>query len=255
MQAIAGFVDSRSAYTFGHSMGVASLAEATARRLGLADSEAIVVRRAGLLHDLGRAGVPIGIWDKNGSLTEQEWERMKRHPSLTELVLARSGALGHLGTLAGLHHERLDGSGYRRVSGPFLSTGAKVLAAADVYQTKTESRPHRAALTPDAAAEVVRRQAREGLLDGDVVRALLTATGHRAQPRKRELPAGLTEREVEVLRLAVKGLSNRQMAEVLYVSPKTVDNHIQHIYEKIGVSTRVGATLFALQHDLENEAP
>ena len=255
LQAIAGFVDSRSAYTFGHSMGVASLAEAAARGLGLAESEAVVLRRAGLLHDLGRAGVPIGLWDKAGPLTEHEWERMKQHPALTELVLARSGALGHLGTLAGLHHERLDGSGYRRVSGSFLSTGAMILAAADVYQTKTESRPHRAAWTPDAAAEEVRRDAREGVLDSDVVRAVLDAAGHRAPPRKRERPAGLTEREAEVLRLAVSGLSNRKMAEVLSVSPKTVGNHLQHIYEKIGVSSRVGATLFVLKHDLGNVAP
>lgn len=255
LQAVAGFVDSRSAYTFGHSIGVASLAEATARRLGMAESEAVVLRRAGLLHDLGRAGVPIGLWDKAGPLTEQEWERMKRHPALTELVLAHSGALGHLGTLAGMHHERLDGSGYRRVSGPFLSTGAMVLAAADVYQTKAESRPHREAWTLDAAAEEIRRQAREGVLDSDVVRAVLDAAGHRAPPRKRELPAGLTEREAEVLRLAVNGLSNRQMAEVLYVSPKTVGNHLQHIYEKIGVSSRVGATLFALKYDLGKDAP
>lgn len=255
LQAIAGFVDARSAYTFGHSVGVASLAEAAARGLGLAEGEAVVLRRAGLLHDLGRAGVPIGLWDNTGPLTEHEWERMKQHPALTELVLARSGALGHLGTLAGLHHERLDGSGYRRVSGSFLSTGAMILAAADVYQTKTESRPHRAAWTLDAAAEELRRQAREGVLDRDVVRAVLDAAGHRAPPRKRELPAGLTEREAEVLRLAVSGLSNRQMAEVLYVSPKTVGNHLQHIYEKIGVSSRVGATLFALKHDLGNVAP
>ncbi len=250
MEAIAGFVDSRSAYTFGHSAGVASLAETAARGLGLGESEAAEIRRAGLLHDLGRAGVPIGIWDKPDPLTEWEWARMQRHPSLTELVLARSAALGHLGTLAGLHHERLDGSGYRRLSGPFLSTGGMILAAADLYQTKTEPRPHREALTPDAAADEVQRQARAGLLDPEVVSALLDATGHRARPRKHELPAGLTEREGEVLRLLVNGLSNRQMAERLYVSPKTVGNHIEHIYDKIGVSTRVGATLFVLQHDL-----
>ena len=90
LQAIAGFVDARSAYTFGHSVGVASLAEAAARGLGLAEGEAVVLRRAGLLHDLGRAGVPIGLWDKTGPLTEHEWERIKQHPALTELVLARS---------------------------------------------------------------------------------------------------------------------------------------------------------------------
>jgi DNA-binding NarL/FixJ family response regulator len=86
------------------------------------------------------------------------------------------------------------------------------------------------------------------------VAAVLAATGHVPPPRKRELPAGLSEREVEVLRLAVRGLSNRQIAEALVVAPKTVGHHIQHIYDKIGVSTRVGATLFALQHGLVQDA-
>ena len=83
-----------------------------------------------------------------------------------------------------------------------------------------------------------------------VVEAVLTAGGHPAPPIRSVRPAGLSEREVEVLRLVIRGLSNRQMAEALFVSPKTVDHHIQHIYDKIGVSTRVGATLFALQHGL-----
>ena len=94
---------------------------------------------------------------------------MKEHPSLTELVLARSGALGHLGTLAGLHHERLDGSGYRGVSASFLPVAAQILAAADAYHTKTEPRPYRAALTTDAAADDLRGDARLGKLDSEVV--------------------------------------------------------------------------------------
>jgi DNA-binding NarL/FixJ family response regulator len=175
---------------------------------------------------------------------------VKEHPSLTELVLARSGALSHLGTLAGLHHERLDGSGYRGVSASFLPVAAQILAAADAYHTKTEPRPYRASLTTDAAADDLRGDARLGKFDSHVVEAVLTAGGHPAPPIRSVRPAGLSEREVEVLGLVIQGLSNRQMAEALFVSPKTVDHHIQHIYDKIGVSTRVGATLFALQHGL-----
>jgi HD-GYP domain-containing protein (c-di-GMP phosphodiesterase class II) len=252
---VANFVDMRSVYTIGHSPRLASLAAATARGLGLSKQEITVVRQAGLLHDLGRAGVPVTTWDKMDALTPVDWERMRRHPSLTELVLARSSALGQLGTLAGLHHERLDGSGYRGVSAASLPVTARLLAAADAFQTKLEPRPHRAAMSPAAAAEEIQGQVTHGKLEGEIVAAMLAASGHQpAPPQKREWPAGLSEREVEVLRLAIQGLSNRQMAESLVVSPKTVGHHIERIYDKIGVSTRVGATLFALQHGLIPDA-
>jgi ATP/maltotriose-dependent transcriptional regulator MalT len=168
------------------------------------------------------------------------------------LVLVHSDALGHLGTLAGMHHERLDGSGYRGVPAASQPLTARILAAADAYQTRLEDRPHRRALTAEAAAEDLERQAEAGKLDREVTRSLLAASGHSSHSTEapKELPAGLSEREVEVLRLAVRGLSNRQIGEALYLSPKTVGHHIQHIYGKIGVSTRVGATLFALGHDL-----
>jgi len=247
---VANFVDMRSPYTVGHSVAVASLAEGTALALGLPATEALVLRQAGLLHDLGRAGVPVSTWNKAAPLTSEEWERMKRHPSMTEIVLARSSSLGHLGTLAGLHHEKLDGSGYRGLSAASLPLTARILAAADTFRSKMEPRPHRPALTLDLAAGEARRQGEQRKLDGDVIDALLRAAGHKPQAQKRPLPAGLSEREVEVLGLAVRGLSNRQIAEELFLAPKTVGHHLENIYSKIGVSTRVGATLFALQHGL-----
>jgi DNA-binding CsgD family transcriptional regulator len=180
---------------------------------------------------------------------------MKRHPSLTELVLAHSSALGHLGMLAGQHHERLDGSGYRGLTAASLPVTARILSVADAFEAKLESRPHRGAMTPEAAAQDVLRLSREGRLDGDVVLAVLAAAGQAQQSKRRANPAGLSDREVDVLGLAIRGLSNKQIAEVLFVSPKTVGHHIQHIYNKIGVSTRVGAALFALQHGLEGAFP
>lgn len=253
-ETIANFVDMRSQYTLRHSPRVASLSETAARKLGLSGTEAIAVRQAGLLHDLGRAGVPVVMWNKTVPLTGAEWERMQSHPALTELVLARSRALGPLGTLSGLHHERLDGSGYRGVRASFLPVAARILAVADAYQSKIEPRPHRQALEADEAAQSIRYQGQQGRLDGDVVDAVLEAAGQSLPHRKRQYPADLTEREVEVLQLAVRGLSNREMAETLAVSPKTVGHHIEHIYQKIGVSTRVGATLFALQHGLVEDS-
>jgi DNA-binding NarL/FixJ family response regulator len=149
-----------------------------------------------------------------------------------------------------MHHERLDGSGYRGMSAASLPVTARILAAADCYQTKLEARPYREPLAPEAAVGELLGQTRSGKLDSEVVDALLAATGQLSPPAKRDLPAGLSEREAEVLSLAVRGLSNRQIAEALVVSPKTVGHHLENIYSKIGVSTRVGATLFALQHGL-----
>jgi HD-GYP domain-containing protein (c-di-GMP phosphodiesterase class II) len=250
-RAIADFADLKSPYTIGHSSGVAELAAAAARRYGLADDDVVAVRRAGLLHDLGRVGVSAAIWGKPGPLTGGEWERVRLHPYYTERILARPGALAPLGALAALHHERLDGSGYHRcLPAALLPPAARILAAADAYHAMTEPRPHRPARAPEPAADELRREVRAGRLDADAANAVLGAAGHQAQPVRRAWAAGLSEREVEVLRLITRGLSNREMAQVLTISQKTVGHHIQHIYDKIGVSTRAAATLFAMQHDL-----
>jgi HD-GYP domain-containing protein (c-di-GMP phosphodiesterase class II) len=173
------------------------------------------------------------------------------HPYYTERVLARPGILAHLGAVASLHHERLDGSGYYRgFSASMLSPAARILAVADVYHAMTELRPHRPALTPEQAAEQLRREARAGRLDSEAVSHVLSAAGHKVRTTRRELVAGLSQREIEVLRLLARGHSKKQIAEHLFISEKTVSHHTQHIYTKIGVSTRAGAAIFAMEHDL-----
>jgi HD-GYP domain-containing protein (c-di-GMP phosphodiesterase class II)/DNA-binding CsgD family transcriptional regulator len=250
-EVMADFVDLKTPFTVGHSRGVAALASAAAKRCGLPETDVVALRRAGLLHDIGRVGVSAGIWGKAGPLTESEWERVRLHPYYTERVLSRSGALAPLGALAALHHERLDGSGYhRQVASAQLPPAARILAAADVYQALTEPRPHRPACTPDDAAAEVSREAQAGRLDHEAVQAVLSAAGHRVRATRRTWPGGLSEREVEVLRLIARGLSNRQMATTLVISEKTVSHHVQHIYDKLDVSTRAAATLFAMQHNL-----
>jgi HD-GYP domain-containing protein (c-di-GMP phosphodiesterase class II) len=248
-QALADFAAIKSPYTLGHSPGVAALASAAARISGLGAAEALALWRAGLLHDLGRVGISAGVWTKPGPLTAREWEQVRLHPYYTERILARPPAFATIGALAALHQERLDGSGYhRRLPASLLSPAARLLAAADVYRALLEPRPHRPARTPDAAAAELARATQAGGLDPDAVRCVLAAAGQQMKLARPARPAQLTERELEVLRLIARGHSIKQMAQQLTISPKTVDTHIQHIYEKIGVSTRAGATLFAIEH-------
>jgi HD-GYP domain-containing protein (c-di-GMP phosphodiesterase class II) len=247
--AIANFVDTKSPYTLGHAQAVAELAAAAAAQLVPADHVA-TVRRAGLVHDLGRLGVSNAIWDKPGPLGAGEWERVRLHPHLTERMLRQSEALAPLGAIAVQHRERLDGSGYPRgLSGAAISTPARILGAADAYQAMREPRPYRPQLSADEAAAELRMEAKAGRLDAEAVEAVLGAAGHRVS-RRRGGPAGLTAREVDVLRLLARGLSNREIAERLVISPKTVASHIEHIYVKIDASTRATASLFAMQHGL-----
>src|SRR5262249_45658636 len=135
----------------------------------------------GLVHDAGRVAVSAGIWNKPGPLTPDEVEQVRLHPYFTERVLARPPALQEIGRLGALHHERLDGSGYPRgAQARDLSTSARILAAADAYRRLTETRPHRSASSPDAAAERLEDEARAGRLDADAVAAVRTAAGHEA---------------------------------------------------------------------------
>jgi len=250
LEAIADFADLKSPYTISHSRAVASLAAEAGRRFGLPDRELPGLRRAALVHDLGRLGVSNAVWDKPGELSSAERERVRLHPYLTERMLASSAPLAPLGRLAAQHHERLDGSGYPQgLSADALGPAARLLAAADCYQAMTEPRPHRAALGPDDAERELRTEVRAGRLDGEAVSAVLAAAGHRVR-RRREFPAGLTPREVEVLGLVARGLTNRQIAERLVISRKTASNHVEHIYAKIGIRSRAAAGLFAAQHGL-----
>ena len=247
--AMAGFTDLGSPYLTGHSTGVAELAGAAAERCRMESEQQIAVRRAGLVHDLGRVAVHPRIWGKPGPLTADEWEEVRLHPYQTERILSRSEFFSALAPVAAAHHERLDASGYHRgVSGAELGLAARVVAAADVYHAMREPRPHREPLSPEAAAEELGREASAGQLDSDAVTAVIEAAGQQA-PRL-ERPAGLTEREAEVVTLLARGLLTKQIARELGISAKTADSHIQSAYRKVGVSTRAGATLFAIESGL-----
>ena len=206
------------------------------------------------MHDLGRLGVSNAVWDKRGELTRSELERVRLHPYLSERMLAFSPALAPLGAIAVQNHERLDGSGYPRgLSGDAITPMGRILAAADCYHAMTELRPHRPARSAEEAAAEVRAEVAAGRLDGRAVDAVLRAAGHRVR-RQREWPAGLTSREVEVLRLLARGLSNKKIAEQLTISRKTAGSHIEHIYTKIDASNRAQASLFAMRHGLMSDS-
>jgi HD-GYP domain-containing protein (c-di-GMP phosphodiesterase class II) len=248
--AVADYVDLKSPYFLGHSANVADLAAAAARRLGLPAADVREGRRAALVHNFGRLGVSNAIWDKCGKLGAGEWERVRMHPYLTERMLRQSPVLTPFGALAAQHCERMDGSGYPRGSrGPAIPLPARILGAAVAYQAMCEPRPHRPARAPELAVAELRGEVRAGRLDGDAVEAIVAAAGHRSR-RWPEQPAGLTPREVEVLRLVAQGMSTKDIAATLGITPKTAGNHIERIYGKIGVKNRAEASLFAVHQGL-----
>jgi DNA-binding NarL/FixJ family response regulator len=181
-------------------------------------------------------------------------ELVRLHAYHSERILSRSPALAPLASTAGMHHERQDGSGYhRQVRAAAIPMEARILAAADVYNALTQARPHRPARSADEAAAMVTSEAKAGRLDREAVGAVLAAAGQVSPKHRRGWPCDLTDREVQVLRLVARGLSTREVARQLVISPKTADHHVQHVYAKIGVSTRASATLFAVEHELLRE--
>ena len=247
--AIAHFTDLKCRYTRGHSTGVAALASAAGKQLGLDEATQRCLSRAGLVHDVGRVAVTAAIWDKAEPLTDTERERIRMHTYVGERVLSRATGLSAVAEIAALAHERLDGSGYhRRLPAAACSPAARVLAAADVYQALREDRPHRAAFAAERAADELTAMSKAGLLCPEAVHAVLACAGH--ESRAPERLAGLTEREVEVLRLVARGLTNQEVAVQRGLSTTTAGPHVQHVLEKLGVTTRSAATMIAMHKGL-----
>jgi len=202
----ADFIDLKSPFMSGHSRRAAQLATDAAQVLGFSGDEVAQVRRAALVHDFGTTAAPKSIWDKPGTLTKAEFDRVELHPMLTEQMLRRSRALAVLNPVASAHHEKSDGSGYhKRVRAIAVDPGARVLAAAEICVGMTTDRADREACSAEQAA-------------------------------------------AELRGLASRGLTTQQTAVRLSIPPKTTDHHIQHIYGKIGVSTRAAAALWGTQH-------
>jgi HD-GYP domain-containing protein (c-di-GMP phosphodiesterase class II) len=256
LRVIGDFADMTIPYTVGHSATVAELAAAAGEQAGLDAEACLTLRRAGLVHNVGRVALTASIWNKPGPLSRDEQEKVRLYPYYTERVLQRPELLRSLGEIASRQQERLDGSGYPRgAAAGELSPSDRILAAANAYQAMIEPRPHRPAHSRTQAAELLRHEVSAGRLDATAVAAVLEAAGQEAGRLSPPRPAGLTDREAEVLTLLASGLMTKQIGHRLGISPKTVDQHIQNVYAKIGVSTRAAATLFATRHGLTGVTP
>lgn len=246
LRAMADFVDLKCPCSPGYSRGVADLAAAAARHLAMPKADVSRLYRAGLVHGLGRMGVSNQIWEKKGALTTAEQERLQMYPYLTGRILSRVGGLESVVSVATKHEERIDGSGFPGgLAGGELSVPDRLLAAAVAYQQLLEPRPQRPAVDPGDAARQLRDEARAARLDSQAVEAVLAAAGHRVS-RRPPGSAGLTARELEVLRLVAQGRSNREIAAELFIAEKTARNHVEHVYTKLGVNNRTQASLAAI---------
>jgi HD-GYP domain-containing protein (c-di-GMP phosphodiesterase class II) len=254
----ADFADLKSYYSTGHSRRVADLAERMARQMRLPSAEIVTVRRAALMHDLGLVAVAsYALHKPHDQLTQIEWEQLRLHPYHAERILSRVPALAPVVPLVAAHHERFDGRGYYRgLSGSQIPLGARIIAVADRFDEVSHDTPDHPAVDLEAALARMSEEAGHALCP-DAFEAFVQALGEdglttltRRKSQPPEWPAGLTDREVEILRLLAKGLRRREMAAQLYLSEHTVRHHLAHIYNKAGVSTRVGATLFAMEHNL-----
>jgi len=157
-RAFAEVIDTKSPYTYNHSMGVAKAAVEIAEGLALSDHTVTLVRRAALLHDIGKLSVPNSILEKPGPLTDEEWKIMKMHPVYGRLILQTISGFEHLAFVASAHHERLDGSGYPdRLAADELPLTARIICVADTYQAITENRPYRAGLSSDVAFKIMQK--------------------------------------------------------------------------------------------------
>jgi DNA-binding CsgD family transcriptional regulator len=247
--ALAIFTDLKGLHLIGHSPHVAELAAGAARIMGMDAAAIAAIHAAALLHDIGRTAVSSEIWNRPGPLGPADRERVRLHSYWTERVLARCPAFAELSPIAAAHHERLDGSGYHRGAGATeLRPTARVLAAADAFAAMTESRPHRPALQQCDAARELMASAAANQLDPGAAAAVIEAAG---LPRPHTTwPCDLTDREVDVLQLCARGLTNRQIAEALVVSARTVQHHLASIYDKTDRRTRAGAAVFAVENGL-----
>lgn len=181
-EAFARVIDAKSPYTYEHSRGVAAMTQRLATALDFSSDERRVLRRAALLHDIGKLGVSNLILDKAGPLDDHEFEQIRLHPSYTERVLGRTTCFADITGIAAAHHERIDGRGYHKgVSAGNLPLAHRVLAVADIHDALSSDRPYRSRLPPDQVLEIIRDLAGTGVC-AVCVEALETVSAEATEP-------------------------------------------------------------------------
>lgn len=246
--AMADFSDMRLPFKLGHSRAVATLSAAAAKRLSLPERDITTLQRAALIHDLGEVSISASVFLQPRHLSPHDNEAIRLHPYYTERIFAIAQIMPEVAAIAGQHHERVDGSGYHRgLKGAGASTLSRILAAVEYYQNLIEDRPHRPAVSQASAAMQLKDLARRGQLDNEAVGAVLESAGHKWTAATDRPKANLSQREIEILQGLARGETAKQIARHFGLSPKTVDNHIQNIYAKAGISTRGAAVLYAVE--------
>jgi HD-GYP domain-containing protein (c-di-GMP phosphodiesterase class II) len=250
--AFADFIDLKSPHTSAHSRRVAEISAQVALLAGCREPEVTNIRRGALMHDLGIVAVPAHILNRpEATLRTAEKEAMRLHPYHGERILDRSSVFAPIKSVVGSHHERVDGTGYfRGLRDKEIPLGARIVAVADLLDELTHSKPGRPAFSVEEALAALNREAGASF-DAEIVAAVSKTLGHHpAPPVQRSWPAGLSDREVEVLRLTASGMSRKEVAHHLSISDNTVKHHLDHIYTKTGSSSKVAATLFAMENGL-----
>jgi HD-GYP domain-containing protein (c-di-GMP phosphodiesterase class II) len=247
-EAFADFADQKSGWFLGHSRRVSALATAAAGSVGLDQNQQDEVTIASLLHDVGCTAVPNGIWDKPGELSPHERQLAESHSYHTDSVLKMSSTFAGVAAIAAAAHERADGSGYHRAHHAVDAPGA-LLASADVYDALVSDRPWRPAFSPDNAVAEIQRMCADGALHPECAAAVLSVA-RGGETVEVKYPDGLTNREVDVIKLLVTGSATKTIAGRLSISPKTADKHIQSVYDKTKARGRAPVALYALRHGL-----
>jgi HD-GYP domain-containing protein (c-di-GMP phosphodiesterase class II) len=247
LELIADVADLKLPWLAGHSRKVADCAASAAALLGMDERNRAWIRRAGLIHALGRAALPNHVWERRGRLSLADREAIRLMPYWTLRAASLIPGIARDADLASYAYERLDGSGHHRsLEGSRLTMPQRVLAAAVAMVAMRSVRPWRGALDAERAAAILREEAAAGRFDPTAVDAVISACSSEGLRTKATPPATLSAREVEVLRRISVGESNKAVARSLSISPSTVRTHVESVFRKLACSTRAAATLKAL---------